>query len=142
MFEGIKPSQYVIGYDTKFKEEETIKILEAGENAFLQGYGSSYITQSLMKELGMKYVAARALTVKMFKDITEEGKKRVDNMLEKNLLRLEHIYKRALENNDLKSALSAIDTMNKLGKLYTQKLEVKTDNYIIDLLGNASKENN
>ena len=138
MFENCVKSKYSMGYDSKYKEEATIAIMERIKEALLDGRTKYTISQYLASEMGIKTIYARALCSKVWADLSREGTERKDGMLEKNLQRLERIYERAMDSNDLKQAISALDQINKLCKLYTSKIEVTTDEYYLDLLGDGS----
>lgn len=131
MFENLEKSKYAnaLGYDPKFKEQETIDIMEAIKDAFLDGYSKNYIAKLLVDEMGFKALNAHALTGKVFTQIVNDKEKREEHMKEKNIARLERVYARAVDNNDLKNAISAIETLNKICGLYKNKLELSTDEF-------------
>lgn len=131
MFENLSKSKYAnaLGYDPKFKEQETIDIMEAIKDAFLDGYSKNYIAKLLVDEMGFKALNAHALTGKVFTQIVNDKEKREEHMKEKNIARLERVYARAVDNNDLKNAISAIETLNKICGLYKNKLELSTDEF-------------
>lgn len=141
MFENCTKSQYPTGYDTKFKEPETIEILEIAKDAIIAGYKKNTIAKMLCNELSMKYVYAQALATKAWKQVMETGKDRTDGMREKNIQRLEFLYAKAVDMNDMKNAISALDQINKLCQLYKEKVEITTDEYVLDLVGDGEKEN-
>jgi hypothetical protein len=131
MFETLPKSKYAnaMGYDPKFKEQETIDIMEAIKDAFLDGYSKNYIAKLLVDEMGFKALNAHALTGKVFTQIVNDKEKREEHMKEKNIARLERVYARAVDSGDLKNALSALDQLNKLTGLYKNKLELSTDEF-------------
>ena len=142
MFENVKKLDNALGYDGKFKAPETVEILEIAENAIIEGYSKNTIAKLLVEEAGFKYINAQALAAKAWKNVMATGKTRGEGMRERNLQRLEHIYKKAMEVGDYKNALSALDQLNKLVQLYKEKVEITTDEYVLDLLGNGEKETN
>lgn len=131
MFENLSKSKYAnaLGYDPSLKEQETIDIMEAIKDAFLDGYSKNYIAKLLVDEMGFKALNAHALTGKVFTQIVNDKEKREEHMKEKNIARLERVYARAVDNNDLKNAISAIETLNKICGLYKNKLELSTDEF-------------
>ena len=138
MFENHKKSQYSQGYDPKFKEPETIEILETAKDAYIAGYKKNTLAKLLCNELGLKYEQAQFLATKAWKDTIKAGKDREDGLRERNMQRLEFIYAEAMKNGDYKAANTAVDLLNKMGQYYKERIEVTTDEYVIDLLGNAS----
>lgn len=129
MFENCKKSQYSMGFDPKFAEPETLQIADIVEEAYIAGYSKNTINKYLADELDFTYNNANAFTAKVFKRMMKKGTDRKDGMSDKNLARLEHIYKRALDVGDFKNALGAIDQMNKLCALYKNKVELSTDEF-------------
>lgn len=141
MFENHKKSQYSQGYDPKFKEPETIEILETAKDAIIGGYKKNTIAKMLCNELDMKYEQAQFIATKAWKEVMKTGKDREDGMREKNIQRLEFLYAKAVDMNDMKNAISALDQINKLCQLYKEKVEITTDEYVLDLVGDGEKEN-
>lgn len=142
MFENTKKLDNALGYDAKFKDPATVEILEIAEDALISGLSKNTIAKLLVEEAGFKYIQAQSLAAKAWKNVMAKGKDRSEGLAERNITRLEHIYKRAMEAGDLKNAISALDQLNKLCKLYTNKVEITTDEYTLDLLGNGEKETN
>lgn len=118
-----------MGYDPKLKEQASLDIMEAIKDAFLDGYSKNYIAKLLVDELGFKALNAHALAGKVFTMIVNDKEKREEHMKEKNIARLERVYARAVDNNDLKNAISAIETLNKICGLYKNKVELSTDEF-------------
>lgn len=135
MFENLPKSKYAnaLGYDPKFKEQETIDIMEAIKDAFLDGYSKNYIAKLLVDEMGFKALNAHALTGKVFTQIVNDKEKREEHMKEKNIARLERVYARAVDSGDYKNALSALDQLNKLTGLYREKIELSTNDFEFNL---------
>lgn len=133
MFEALDKSKYKQGYDPKFKEEETIAIVERAKQALLDGHTQYFVAKTLALEMDIKTLYARAIVTRAFKELSKEGTKREEGMLEKNLQRLEHIYGRAMDTGDLKQAIAALDTINKLLHLYKEKIEVSSDDFVFKI---------
>lgn len=141
MFENHNKSKYSTGYDPKFKEPETIEILETAKDAIIGGYKKNTVAKLLCEEMGMKYANAQALAAKAWKEVMKIGKDREEGMREKNIQRLEFLYAKCVDQNDMKNALSALDQLSKLCQLYKEKVEITTDEYVLDLVGDGEKEN-
>lgn len=142
MFENLPKSKYAnaLGYDPKLKEQSTLDIVEKIKEAFLDGYTKNTIANMLNKELGLKSINAHALAGKVFTMIVNDKDKREDHMKEKNIARLERVYARAVDNNDLKTAISAIDTLNKLTGLYREKIELSTNEFEFQIGGTKNDD--
>lgn len=135
MFENHKKSQYSQGYDPKFKEPETIEILETAKDAIIGGYKKNTIAKLLCNELDMPYVQAQAVAAKAWKEVMQTGKDREEGMREKNIQRLEFLYARCVDQNDMKNALSALDQLSKLCMLYKDKIELSTEDFEFQIGG-------
>lgn len=135
MFEGLDRSEFECGYDPKFKEENTLLIIDRIKDCYINGNKQGTIAKQLHIELGMNQYTAKMLTSKAWKELVTENKKRAEGMKEKNIARLEKIYADGMATNDRKSALAAIDQLNKMTGQYKERVEVTTDEYVIDLLG-------
>jgi hypothetical protein len=135
MFENLPKSKYAkaMGYDPKFKEQETLDIIEAIKEALLDGYSKNYVAKRLADEMGFKSINAHTLTGKVFTMITNDKEKREEHMKEKNIARLERVYARAVDSGDLKNAISALDQLNKLTGLYREKIELSTNDFEFNL---------
>lgn len=129
MFENCKKSQYATGYDSKFKEPETVEMLEIAKDAIISGLKKNTVAKHLCEETGMKYVYAQALAAKAWREVMATGKDRTEGMKEKNIQRLEFLYARCVDQNDMKNALSALDQLNKLTQLYKTNVELSTDQF-------------
>lgn len=129
MFENCKKTNNTMGYDAKFKDPDTVEIMEIGENAIIEGYSKNTVAKLLVDELGLKYNYAQALAGKMWKNVMTTGNDRSEGLQQKNIVRLEHIYKRCMEVGDYKNALSALDQLNKLNQLYKEKVELSSEQF-------------
>lgn len=135
MFENHTKSKYSTGYDPKFKEPETVEILETAKDAIIGGYKKNTIAKLLCNELDMPYVQAQALAAKAWKEVMATGKDREDGMREKNIQRLEFLYAKCVDQNDIKNALSALDQLSKLCLLYKDKIELSTEDFEFQIGG-------
>lgn len=135
MFENHTKSKYSTGYDPKFKEPETIEILETAKDAIIGGYKKNTVAKLLCNELEMKYANAQALAAKAWKEVMATGKDREEGMREKNIQRLEFLYAKCVDQNDIKNALSALDQLSKLCLLYKDKIELSTEDFEFQIGG-------
>ena len=135
MFENHTKSKFKQGYDPSWKEQATIDILETAKDAIISGLKKNTVAKHLCEETGMKFVYAQALAAKAWREVMATGKDRTEGMREKNIQRLEFLYARCVDQNDMKNALSALDQLSKLCMLYKEKIEVTGEEYVLDLIG-------
>lgn len=65
--------------------------------------------------------------------LDERNKEYFKDIAKANTQRLTAIIEEAYEQGDRRSMLSAIDMLNKMGNLYTQKVDIKTDSPIFEI---------
>lgn len=128
-----------MGYDPSWKEQATLELVDTIKDAYIAGYRRNTIAKLLCEEMDMKYQYAQALTGKVWKMVVKDSNDRTEGMKEKNIQRLEFLYAKCVEQNDMKNALSALDQLSKLCQLYKEKVEITTDEYIIDLIGDNAQ---
>lgn len=66
----------------------------------------------------------------------ERNRKYFEDIAKANTQRLTAIIEEAHEVGDRKAMLTAIDMLNKMGNLYTQKIDIKSDNPIFEIILN------
>lgn len=135
MFERLTKSKMSMGYDPKFTERETLELVDAIKDAFIAGYRRNTIAKLLCEEMDMKYQYAQALTGKVWKMLMKDSNDRTDGMREKNIQRLEFLYAKCVDQNDMKNALSALDQLSKLCLLYKEKVELSTEDFEFQIGG-------
>lgn len=138
MFENLERSKYSGGYDPQFKEDATVMLMDAIEDAFLSGYKQSSIVKYLSDDLGIKSIPGKTITGKVWKNIMSKNRKREEGMKEKNIQRLEFLYAESVQSGDIKNAISAVDKLNQLCQLYKEKVEI-TKNEFEFKLGDAKE---
>ena len=114
-------------------------VVESVENLILDGYSDSSIYDALYNTYGMNSWSVRFIVRKAHSSILKKQEKQEENLLKKQNMRLFKLYRSALEREDHKSALSILQEINKLNKLYTQKIEITSDTFVLDL-GFETKE--
>lgn len=135
MFENCEKSQYSQGWDTKLKEPATIEIMEIAKDAIIAGYKKNTLAKLMCQELDMPYAQAQAFAGKCWKEVMKIGKDREEGMREKNIQRLEFLYAKCVDQNDMKNALSALDQLSKLCLLYKEKVELSTEDFEFQIGG-------
>ena len=115
------------------------KVIEQAADLLLGGYSEATARDILYETYGMNSYCVRFIIGKAYTKLYADEKKEEENLLKKQNMRLFKLYRSALEREDHKSALSILQEINKLNKLYTQKIEITSDTFVLDL-GFETKE--
>lgn len=108
-------------------------VVESVENLILDGYSDSSIYDILYNTYGMNSWSVRFIVRKAHSTLLKKQEKQEENLLKKQNMRLFKLYRAALEREDHKSSLMILQEINKLNKLYTQKIEISSNVYTLDL---------
>ena len=108
-------------------------VVEQVENLILDGYSDSSIYDILYNTYGMNSWSVRFIVRKAHSTLLKKQEKQEENLLKKQNMRLFKLYRSALEREDCKSALSILQEVNRLNKLYVTKVEISNDNFVLDL---------
>lgn len=108
-------------------------VVEQVENLVLDGYSDSSIYDILYRTYGMNSWSVRFIVRKAHSSILKKQEKQEENLLKKQNMRLFKLYRAALEREDHKSALSILQEVNRLNKLYVNKIEISSNVYTLDL---------
>lgn len=108
-------------------------VIEQVENLVLDGYSDSSIYDILYRTYGMNSWSVRFIVRKAHSSILKKQEKQEENLLKKQNMRLFKLYRAALEREDHKSALSILQEVNRLNKLYVNKIEISSNVYTLDL---------
>ena len=115
------------------------KVIDQAVELLLGGYSEATARDILYETYGMNSYCVRFIIGKAYTKLYADEKKEEENLLKKQNMRLFKLYRSALEREDHKSALSILQEINKLNKLYTQKIEISSNVYTLDL-GFETKE--
>lgn len=141
--EGYKWSNYDKRYGINPSGDDILSnlLVESVENLILDGYSDSTIYDALYQTYGMNSYSVRFITRKAHSTLIKKQEKQEDNILKKQNFRLFKLYRDALEKNDLKTSLDVLKEINKLNRLYVQKIEISNDSFVLDLgLSNTIKK--
>ena len=118
-------------------------VVESVENLILDGYSDSSIYDILYNTYGMNSWCVRFIVRKAHSTLLKKQEKQEENLLKKQNMRLFKLYRSALEREDHKSALSILQEVNRLNKLYVNKIEISSDTFVLDLgLSDTTKKDN
>lgn len=115
------------------------KVIDQAADLLLGGYSEATARDILYECYGFNSYCAKFILGKAYTKLYADEKKEEENLLKKQNMRLFKLYRAALEREDHKSALSILQEINKLNKLYTQKIEITSDTFVLDL-GFETKE--
>lgn len=143
--EGYDPKNYPYkqGIDVTGNDILSQKVIEQISDLILAGYTDATIKNKLWEAYGVNSYQVRFMIAKSHKylsDFTEEQEK---NLLHKQNSRLFGLYRAAMNKGDQKTALSILAEINKLNKLYVNKIEISSDVFTLDLgLSDITKKDN
>ena len=133
--EGYKWSNYDKRYGINPSGDDILSnlLVESVENLILDGYSDSTIYNALYEAYGMNSYSVRFITRKAHSTLLRKQESQEENLLKKQNFRLFKLYRDALEKNDQKTALSILQEVNRLNKLYVNKIEISSDTFTLDL---------
>ena len=91
------------------------------------GYENSDIIERLKQEYGYSNNSARKIVDKVKKKLKQTVEKKYDKIAEENVGRLEAIIDETYEQKRYADMLKAIDTLNKMGGVYTTRLDINAN---------------
>ena len=109
------------------------RVVDQAVDLLLAGYSEATARDILYETYGMNSYCVRFILGKAFTKLYTDEKKEEENLLKKQNMRLFRLYRSAIEKNDHKSALSILQEINKLNKLYVNKIEISSDTFTLDL---------
>ena len=109
------------------------RVVDQAVDLLLAGYSEATARDILYETYGMNSYCVRFILGKAFSKLYADEKKEEENLLKKQNMRLFRLYRSAIEKNDHKSALSILQEINKLNKLYVNKIEISSDTFTLDL---------
>ena len=116
------------------------RVIEQAADLLLGGYSEATARDILYETYGLNSYCVRFILGKAFSKIYSDEKEESENLLKKQNMRLFRLYRSALEREDNKSALMILQEINKLNKLYVNKIEISSDAFVLDL-GLSDKQN-
>ena len=109
------------------------RVVEQAADLLLGGYSEATARDILYETYGFNSYCAKFILGKAFSKIYSDEKEESENLLKKQNMRLFKLYRSALEREDHKAALSILQEINRLNKLYVNKIEISSDNFVLDL---------
>lgn len=133
--EGYDPKNYPHkhGIDATGVDVISNKVVEQVANLILAGYSDATIKDRLYEAYGVNSYQAKFITGKAHSHIMQYEEEQEKNMLQKQNSRLFGLYRLAMNKGDEKTALAVLAEINRVNKLYVNKVEVSTSNFVLDL---------
>lgn len=133
--EGYYPNNYDKNQGINPSGEDVIsnKLIDKVIDLILSGYADRTIRDALCQNYHLNSYACSFIINKAHKELNNREEKQSENLYQKQMSRLFLLYRRALEKDDQKTALTILAEINKISKLYTQKIEVSSDVFTLDL---------
>lgn len=114
--------------ERKYREDEKLLIYRYIHELMRRGFTRKNIVHHLMDKIDkMSYDSATNFTKEAIQYLVADADDTLDETREIARERLTDIYKKAVENNQPKIALTALNELNKINGLHENKVEVKTD---------------
>ena len=109
------------------------RVIDQAVDLLLAGYSEATARDILYETYGMNSYCVRFILGKAFSKLYVDEKKEEENLLKKQNMRLFRLYRSAIEKNDNKTALEVLKEVNKLNRLYVNKIEISSDAFVLDL---------
>ena len=133
--EGYDPKNYPYkqGIDATGNDILSQKVIEQISNLILSGYTDATIKNKLWEVYGVNSYQVKFMIGKAHKYLSDYTEEQEKNLLHKQNSRLFGLYRAAMNKGDNKTALQVLQEINKLNKLYVNKIEISSDTFTLDL---------
>ena len=141
--EGYNPKNYPYkqGIDATGNDILSQKVIEQISNLILSGYTDATIKNKLWETYGVNSYQVKFMIGKAHKYLSDYTEEQEKNLLHKQNSRLFGLYRAAMNKGDNKTALQVLQEINKLNRLYVNKIEISSDTFVLDV-GLSDKTNN
>ena len=133
--EGYDPKNYPYkqGIDATGNDILSQKVIEQISNLILAGYTDATIKNKLWETYGVNSYQVKFMIGKAHKYLSDYTEEQEKNLLHKQNSRLFGLYRAAMNKGDNKTALEVLKEVNKLNRLYVNKIEISSDTFTLDL---------
>lgn len=133
--EGFDPKNYPYkqGIDATGNDILSQKVIEQISSLILSGYTDATIKNKLWEVYGVNSYQVKFMIAKAHKYLSDYTEEQEKNLLHKQNSRLFGLYRAAMNKGDNKTALQVLQEINRLNKLYVQKIEISNDSFTLDL---------
>ena len=132
--EGYDPKNYSYkhGIDITLNDVISQKIVSQISDLILCGYTDSTIKNKLYEAYKVNSYQAQTIINKAHKYLSDYTEEQEKNLLHKQNSRLFGLYRSSMNKGDNKTALSILQEINKLNRLYVNKIEISSDAFTLD----------
>lgn len=140
--EGYKPENYEYrkGLNISGEDVPSNAMVEAVIDLILSGFSDQSIKEIIVRSYHTNSYATAFIVNRAHKVLHTREEKQSENIFAKQLSRLFMLYRKCLEKGDERTALQTLAEINKISKLYTQKIEVSGEVYSLDFGFNTGKD--
>ena len=133
--EGYDPKNYSYkhGIDITGNDILSQKVIEQISNLILSGYTDATIKNKLYEAYKVNSYQAQTIINKAHKYLSDYTEEQEKNLLHKQNSRLFGLYRASMNKGDNKTALQVLQEINKLNRLYVNKIEISSDTFVLDL---------
>lgn len=133
--EGYDPKNYPYkhGIDITLNDVISQKIVEQISSLILSGYTDATIKNKIYEAYKVNSYQAQTIINKAHKYLSDYTEEQEKNLLHKQNSRLFGLYRSAMNKGDNKTALQVLQEINRLNKLYVNKIEISSDTFTLDL---------
>lgn len=133
--EGYSPKNYPYkqGIDITLNDVISQKIVEQISSLILSGYTDATIKNKIYEAYKVNSYQAQTIINKAHKYLSDYTEEQEKNLLHKQNSRLFGLYRAAMNKGDNKTALQVLQEINRLNKLYVNKIEISSDTFTLDL---------
>lgn len=133
--EGYNPKNYPYkqGIDATGNDILSQKVIEQISSLILSGYTDATIKNKLWEVYGVNSYQVKFMIAKAHKYLSDYTEEQEKNLLHKQNSRLFGLYRAAMNKGDNKTALQVLQEINKLNRLYVNKIEISSDAFTLDL---------
>lgn len=136
-----KNYDHKMGIDPSGNDIISNRVIEQAADMILDGYADSTVRDKLYTLYGINSWQAKFIINKGHRFILNYEEEQEKGILKKQNSRLFSLYRKAVADNDLKTALAIVAELNKLNKLYVNKIEISSDIFTLDLgIGGTPKD--
>ena len=133
--EGYDPKNYPYkhGIDITLNDVISQKVVSQISDLILCGYTDTTVKNKLYEAYKVNSYQAQTIINKAHKYLSDYTEEQEKNLLHKQNSRLFGLYRAAMNKGDNKTALQVLQEINKLNKLYVNKIEISSDTFVLDL---------